>query len=256
MIEALQFRESGLNGMADSLAKTAGSKDVAASALLLAQQAQRLTTSDVVWDDLFKDPSIAELQKQGITGVAVPDSNFVTNPDLATVRTLQPFLQRLSGATTGGTPTGLHGTNIESVKALPSNQQLIAGQENTIVATSDLGFAVTIRDSGDSQEVNIKVTLTIQKSPKPIVQTKRVSLINAGEAETVEFHDLGQVPFAQKTTLKVDGLSLLTAKQRATLVSKYQHLLRRPWTSGMTGSFQQQGGSLLPGGAASGPPRN
>ncbi len=204
MIEALQFRESGLNGMADSLAKTAGSKDVAASALLLAQQAQRLTTSDVVWDDLFKDPSIAELQKQGITGVAVPDSNFVTNPDLATVRTLQPFLQRLSGATTGGTPTGLHGTNIESVKALPSNQQLIAGQENTIVATSDLGFAVTIRDSGDSQEVNIKVTLTIQKSPKPIVQTKRVSLINAGEAETVEFHDLGQVPFAQKTTLKVD----------------------------------------------------
>jgi hypothetical protein len=204
MIKALQFRVSGLNGMADTIRKRATAKDVATSAQLLSDQAERLEASDVVWVDLFKDPSIAELQKQGITGVAVPGSVFVTTADLATVRTLQPFLQRLQGASTGGTPTGLHGTNIDSVKALPNGQQLIEGQTNTVVASTDLGFAVSITDSGDSQEVGIKVTLTIQKSPQPIVKNQTIDLINAGETKTVEFHDLGQVPFAQKVTVKVD----------------------------------------------------
>ena len=36
--------------------------------------------------------------------------------------------------------------------------------ENTVTATTDLGFAVTVEDTGDSQEVQIKVTLTIQQS--------------------------------------------------------------------------------------------
>jgi CARDB len=221
MIEALQFRVSGLNGMADTLRKRSGSKDVAGSAELLAAQAERLEASDVVWDDLFKDPSIAELQKQGITGVAVPDSTFVTTPDLATIRTLQPFLQRLKGASTGGTPTGLHGTNIESVKVLPNGQQLVPGQTNTVVATTDLGFQVAIKDSGDSQEVGIKVTLTIQKSPQPIVKNQTIDLINAGETKTVEFHDLGQVPFAQKVKVKVDVSPVAGEKNKTNNSASY-----------------------------------
>ena len=35
--------------------------------------------------------------------------------------------------------------------------------ENTVTATTDLGFAVTVEDTGDSQEVQVKVTLTIQQ---------------------------------------------------------------------------------------------
>jgi CARDB len=221
LIEALQFRVSGLNGMADTLRKRSGSKDVAGSAELLAAQAERLEASDVVWDDLFKDPSIAELQKQVITGVAVPDSTFVTTPDLATIRTLQPFLQRLQGASTGGTPSGLHGTNIESVKALPNGQQLVPGQTNTVVATTDLGFQVAIKDSGDSQEVGIKVTLTIQKSPQPIVKNQTIDLINAGETKTVEFHNLGQVPFAQKVKVKVDVSPVAGEKNKTNNSASY-----------------------------------
>jgi hypothetical protein len=221
LVEALQFRVSGLRGMADTLQKTATSKDVAASAALLAAQAERLVASDVVWDDLFKDPSITELQKQGITGVAVPDSNFVTTADLATVATLRPFLVRLQGASTGGTPSGLHGTNIEAVKALPNGQQLVEGQTNTVVATTDLGFGVTIKDSGDSQEVGIKVTLTIEKSPTPIVKNQTIALINAGESKTVEFHDLGQVPFAQKVKVKVNVSPVPGEKTKSNNAASY-----------------------------------
>jgi hypothetical protein len=205
-IEALEFRVSGLRGLADAFTQASRSpKNVTGNALLLAGQAERLVSGDVVWDDLFKDPAIEELRRQGITGVAVPDSSFVPNPDYASTRFWEAILQRLQGsATTGGTSGGLHGTGLVAVKALPGNQELSAGTENTVTATTDLGFAVTVEDTGDSQEVQVKVTLTIQQSPSPIVQTKTIDLINPGEQKTVAFHNLGQVQFATRTTVKVD----------------------------------------------------
>ena len=205
-IESLEFRVSGLRGLADAFNQASRSpKNVTGNALLLAGQAERLVSGDVVWDDLFKDPAIEELRRQGVTGVAVPDSNFVPNPDYASSRFWQAILQRLQGAaTTGGTSGGLHGTGLISTKALPGNQELSSSTENTVTATTDLRFAVTVEDTGDSQEVQVKVTLTIQQTPSPIVQTKTIDLINPGEQKTVIFSNLGQVQFATRTTVKVD----------------------------------------------------
>jgi hypothetical protein len=147
------------------------------------------------------------LQREGISGVAVPGSRFVTSPDYASSRYWEAILQRLQGAaTSGGGSGGLHGTGLvpDGVKAQPGNQVLSTDTENTVTATTDLGFAVTVEDTGDSQEVQVKVTLTVQQSPSPIVQTKTIDLINPGEQQTVVFRNLGQVQFATKTTVKVD----------------------------------------------------
>jgi hypothetical protein len=207
MVEALQLRVSGVQGLADTFAANPTSKGTGEAALLAAQ-ADRLLASDVVWDDLFAEPSRVVLKDEGVSGVSVPDSNFVQNRDLTTERSMSLLLTRLRGATTGGTPTGIHGTNIVDVKVLPGGQTLSTSTENTITATTDLAFVVTIADSGDSQEVGIKVTLTIQKPQGAIVKTKTVGLINPGQNKSVTFTDLGQVPFAQKTTVNVDVASV------------------------------------------------
>jgi hypothetical protein len=222
-IEALEFRVSGLSGLADAFRQAALSpKNVTGNALLLAGQAERLTTGDVVWDDLFKDPSVEELRRQGVTGVAVPDSNFVPNPDYSSSRFWEAILQRLQGAaTTGGTTGGLHGTGLVSTKALPGGQELSQTTENTVTATTDLGFAVAVEDTGDSQEVQVKVTLTIQQSPSPIVQTKTIDLINPGEQKTVIFRNLGQVQFATRTTVKVDVQPVPEEKNTANNSAQY-----------------------------------
>ena len=134
-----------------------------------------------------------------------PDSNFVQNRDLTTERSMALLLTRLRGtSTSGGTPTGIHGTNIVDTKVLPGGQTLSTTTTNTVVATTGLAFVVTIQDSGDSQEVGIKVTLTIQKPQGAIVKTQVLQLINPGQTKSVTFTDLGQVPFAQKTTVSVD----------------------------------------------------
>ena len=222
-IEALEFRVSGLSGLADAFRQASLSpKNVTGNALLLAGQAERLVSGDVVWDDLFKDPAIEELRRQGVTGVAVPDSSFVPNPDYSSSRFWQAILERLQGAaTTGGGAGGLHGTGLVTTKALPGGQELSQTTENTVTATTDLGFAVTIEDTGDSQEVQIKVTLTIQQSPSPIVQNKTIDLINPGEQKTVTFHNLGQVQFATRTTVKVDVAPVPEEKNTANNSAQY-----------------------------------
>ena len=173
-VEALVFRADGLAGLAEAFRRTQGSKDAAAAGALLASQAERFVASDVVWDDLFKEPSVIVLRNEEISGVEVPDSNFIQTPDLASTRSMVPIWERINGSaasgSTGGTPSGLHGTNIESVKVVPGGQTLSESTENTVEASTDLGFAVTVANGGDSQEVKIPVTLTIQQSPTPIVK--------------------------------------------------------------------------------------
>jgi hypothetical protein len=207
-VESLTFRVDGLAGLSEAFQRTQGSKDAAAAGALLASQAERLVASDVVWDDLFKDPAVAVLKEEEISGVEVPDSNFVQTPDLASTRSMVPIWERINGSaasgSTTGTPSGLHGTNIESVKVIPGGQTLSESTENTVEASTDLGFAVAVANGGDSQEVKILVTLTIQQSPTPIVKKQTIDIINPEETKTVVFRDFPSVDFGERRILRVD----------------------------------------------------
>lgn len=97
-VEALQLRTSGLAGLAVAFRDTAKVKDVQAAGGTLASQAERFIASDVVWDDLFRAPAKSVLQHEGVSQVQVPDSNFVSNRDLASSRTMASIVQRIRGA--------------------------------------------------------------------------------------------------------------------------------------------------------------
>jgi hypothetical protein len=202
--EAFELRVSGLRGMSVAFRETASSSAAGQAGRLLADQARRLVASDVIWDDLFKDPAKAELDRQDVRGVVVPDSNFVPNADLATARSMAAIWRRIHGASTGGGSCSPRGTGIISVTALPARQELSPTTLNTVESGRDLAFAVAIEDSGCAQEVRIPVTLTIQKSPSPIVKRQTVDLINPGERKTIVFRNIGTVPFAERTSVAVE----------------------------------------------------
>jgi outer membrane murein-binding lipoprotein Lpp len=204
LIEILQLRQSALGRLADAFRNTATSRDANAAGRVLAEQIRLLVASDVNWDFYFREPTINELKKQSVTGVNVPDSTVVANADLASTQAMATVWQRIHGAATGGTPGGNHGSALVSVTALPDGKKLDSNAENTITASTDLAFQVVVQDSGDFQEFNIQVTLTIAKSPTSIVKRKKIDIINAGEEKTVTFTDLGPPPFGVPTTVKVD----------------------------------------------------
>jgi hypothetical protein len=92
------------------------------------------------------------------------------------------------------------------VKVLPGGKELSSSSDNTVLGSTNTAFAVAIKDSGDSQEVSIKVTLTIQKTTggKAIVKNKVLDLINPGQTKTVTFSDFGELPFGYKAKVSVD----------------------------------------------------
>lgn len=204
VIQSLQLRVSGLEGLDRAFQQTAQIRNANIAGRALAAQARRLLASDVVWDDLYKDPARAVLSDQEVRGVQVPDSNFLRNPELATPSLMASVWRRVRGASTGGSACTPRGTALVGVKALPSGTDLSTSTLNTVEASEQLGFAVTVEDTGCSQEVRIPVTLTIQKQPNPIVKTQTIAIINPGERQTVTFRRIGQVPFATRTSIKVE----------------------------------------------------
>ena len=209
-IEALQFRVSGLNGLANALAATAKTKDVDRAAAVLSAQMQRLLASDVVWDDEFKDPSEGELRRQGVTGTnasggpLVPDSNFLPSSELVSANNLAPVLQRIRGGGVKVTPGAIRGTNIESTKVLPAGNELNTSS-NTVTVTTNMAFEVTVKDSGESQEVQVPVTLTIEQAgAAPIKKRTAIPFINAGDLQTVTFKNFPAPKFATPATIRVE----------------------------------------------------
>jgi CARDB len=211
MIDALQYRYSGIVGLGDSLRQALATKNLAAAqaGALLEAPALRLLASDVVWDDSFRDPSKQLLRDQGVGDVRVPNSNFVQNPDFFTAAGLGAVVTRLRGANVSPTVGGLHGTNIVSTKALPQGTELSASATSPqpVVAGTNLGFAVTVEDSGDSAEVHIPVKLTVTNGTKDIVKTQSIAFINKKEQTTVTFRNIqldSSFFGSQSTKVKVD----------------------------------------------------
>jgi hypothetical protein len=209
LIEVLSLRASGLSRLADAFRQTATAKNASAAGQLIADQARLLAASDVNWDYYFRQPTQQELLHQNITDIgAVPDSEIFPNPDLASSQAMMSVWQRVHGAATGGNPGGKHGSALGPVRALPDGKTLSASAsatDNQITASTDLAFQVSVQDSGDFQEFNVGVTLTIQKSPKPIVLRKKIPVINAGETKTVTFTNIDiNGLFGVPTTIKVD----------------------------------------------------
>jgi hypothetical protein len=210
LIQTLQYRVSGLNGLASALAATAKTKDTTRAGSVLADQMQRLLASDVVYEDSFKAPSTAELKRQGVTGTnasggpLVPDSNFLQTSDLVTATAMQTVLGRIRGSTVTPTQGGLRGTNLVSVKVLPQGTELSTSQQATILLRTNMSIQVTVEDSGDSQEANIPVTLTIVQAGKANI-TKReiIGFINPGEQRTVTFSNFGS-PEVKPAQIKVE----------------------------------------------------
>jgi hypothetical protein len=204
LIEVLQLRASGLSRLADAFAQTATARDATQSGQRLAGQARLLVASDVNWDVYVRDGSRTVLKDQNVTGVDVPGSKIVPNPDLASSQAMATVWQRIHGSRTRSSPGGNHGSALVSVTALPDDKKLDRSAENTITASADLAFQVVVQDSGNFQEFDVKVTLSIARTPKPIQQTKSIPIINAGEQKTLTFRDFGSPPFGVPTTVKVD----------------------------------------------------
>jgi hypothetical protein len=198
LVQAMQFRANGLAGLSQAFARVAQTSNTEEAGRFLAEQASRLLAADVVYDDLFKEGAQAVLRQQDVSDVAVPDSNFLQNDDLASPDTWELIVRRL---TQGPAASGLHGNGIVEVRVQPGGQVLSQGTDNTVKASEKLTFHVRVLNSGDNQETQVPVTLTIQQDPV-IRKRKVIDVIDPDETKTVAFADFSNLQFTA-SVLKV-----------------------------------------------------
>jgi hypothetical protein len=205
LVNAIELRYKGFSGLGDTLAAAGAKKNATDTASKLTTNAQLLTASDVVWQQLYTDPATQQLKDQGVTGVVIPSSSIVDNPDLVSSRSFTLLMQRLGGASTGGTPSGKHGDGIVSTQVTPQGSTLQPGTPTTVKVSADLAFTVTVENSGDFQEVNVPVTLTITAGSAKITKKDTIDAIAAGEQKKVTFtgFQLPATAFGARATVTV-----------------------------------------------------
>jgi hypothetical protein len=207
LIDSIELRAKGLAGLSNALRKKLTSANASATTDALTAQAQLLLASDVVWDQLYKQPATQQMTQEGVTGVAVPESHFVGNPELVSSRSFGVLLERLNPATTGGHVTGKHGDSLLSVQAMPQGATLSTSAATTVKAPANLSFVATVQDSGAFPETAIPVTLTIDTgSGTPIVKRQTIPIIQPGQQVTVTFagFNLPTAAFGNRATVKVE----------------------------------------------------
>ncbi len=201
LVEAMQFRVNGLTrACPPRSAPSRGRRAPPSRVSGLAVQAQRLIASDVVYQDLFQAGSAALMSNEGVTGVPVPVSVFVTNPDFGSPTFWKQTVDRLTQSPQAG---GLHGNEITSVVVQPGDQRLSTSEDNTVLVTDRLSFQVNVKNSGDSQETQVIVTLTIKQDPV-IRREQTISVISPGETKTVIFQDLPAPTFGSPVNVQVN----------------------------------------------------
>src|SRR5581483_6732133 len=206
VLDAFQLRALGLAGLANTLqqAKTQSSPPPAGTvANELAAQAQLLSSSDIVWTELFRLPATETLSREGVTGVIVPASRFVTDPGKIAATYLAIVYERLGSGTSGGSggggggaAKGLHGSALLGTAAVEAGKTTTLSETapTTIAVSAGLVINVTFEDSGTFPEVKIPVTLDVVVSGQNVYsKTQTVDSILPKQQQTVSFSSL-QVP--------------------------------------------------------------
>jgi hypothetical protein len=201
LVDAMELRQSGLVRMKQEAAQIQPATQSATAGAALAAAAARLVSGDVVYEDLFKAKAEAVLRQEAISGVTVPASSFVPSASDLSADTLSQLIDRIK-AGAGGVATGKHGNGIEAVKVLPNGDTLDPNTDNQIEVGTDTRIQVLVKNSGDFQETQVQVTLTIQQDPV-IKKTQTIATINKGETKAVTFGPFTSLKYAEPVTLRV-----------------------------------------------------
>lgn len=101
LLAALELRATGLANLSRALSTVTEQKSTdQAAADALTAQAQLLTTSDVIWSQLYQAPASEQIRKRGLTRITVPRSRFLPSPYLVSRSAFTQLLHHLQSTPT------------------------------------------------------------------------------------------------------------------------------------------------------------
>jgi hypothetical protein len=212
LVETLEFRRDGLDGIAREAAGATGeaSSDAASSDEegdpneRIAAQMQYFLTSDVIYSQRFLPKLLGTIEDEDldqdvpVPGTLTDPETIAFLPDISWLRP-QEVADRLAGigwTSDEAAAPGLHGNGLGSVTVTPSGTALVEGATAEIPAAEDTSFDIEIANQGENSEENVEVVVEIAGgSGDPIELSETLDAINPGESKVVN------VPLAETPPL-------------------------------------------------------
>jgi hypothetical protein len=200
LVEALEFRRDGLDGIAREAAGTTADAPEGTSDddegdpnERIAAQMQFFLTSDVIYSQRFLPKLLGALEEEDLDeDVPVPDSladpeTIAFLPDISWLRP-QTVADSVSGVGAGGdeeAAPGLHGSGLGSVTVKPAGTALVEGAPAQLPASEDTSFDIEIANQGEHPEENVVVVVEIAGTGDPLELEETLDAINPGESKIV-----------------------------------------------------------------------
>jgi hypothetical protein len=201
-VTTMQLREKGLVNLKPSLMNALEVQDVVVSSEQVSRALKYLTLSDFLYDEVFVQRATDVLKQKNLTGVNVPTTQFLTDPDLDSSARVQAILTALKST---GNLQAVHGVGLIKVVVLPDEKTLTANDTFNLVASDQLTFQVTIENQGNMSEKDVPVKVTLYPtSAKTESKTVNVPEIKPQEQLTVTVKGLNPTPYGEKSPLKVE----------------------------------------------------
>ena len=195
LVETLEFRRDGLDGIAREVA-AAGGEDGGEASERIAAQMQYFLTSDVIYSQRFLPKLLRGIEEEDLDqDVPVPDTlrdpqTIAFLPEIGWLRpaTVSERLAGVGAGAGGDEPAapGLHGTGLGSVAVKPAGTALVEGQAAQLPASEDVSFDIEVANQGENPEESIVVAVEIAgASGEPISLEETLDTINPGESKIV-----------------------------------------------------------------------
>ncbi len=215
LVTALAYRRNGLGVLKTSMTGALASKDKEAAAASVARATRRLAASDIVYADSFADPVRRELRRNELSGIRVPDSAFVKDPEFTSPKAIKLTLERLTttvpvngkkGAKAVKVPNDgkVRGGQIGQVVVSPSGQSLSATGVTEITGADSLAFEVPFENQGEVQATQVPVEVELRgDNTDPLKLAAVIDTVDPGQIATVKV-PLSEVPvFGESLTLTI-----------------------------------------------------
>jgi hypothetical protein len=210
LVETLEFRRDGLDGIAREVA-AAGGEDGGDANKRIAAQMQYFLTSDVIYSQRFLPKLLGTIEEEDLDqDVPVPDTltDRETISFLPEIGWLNPstVADRLAGV--GGASgdeeaaPGLHGTGLGSVTVKPAGTALTEGTAAQL-PSEDVSFDIEIANQGEHPEETIVVAVEIGGGGEPIELKETLDAINPGESKIVNVPLAETPPLGEPVDIKV-----------------------------------------------------
>ena len=198
----LDFRREALRRIAADLPTAQGRGQPATLAIQrIAGQMQKFLASDVVYNQrvapLIKDA----LDKDGISGQRIANSQFMPSVAWLSPQYVTGQLNAEAAAQNSPVAPGLHGHGLTSV-AVGDNTLQPSPVVNRVPATGRVTFHVTFANQGDNDERNVRVDVVVRGSGRTISARKTVPQTKAGSTAEVDV-PLSQTPPIGTATVDV-----------------------------------------------------